>query len=305
MERATDMSDPTHPRTAARGLPWSLAGLLALAVVGASGGCSGTPDVPPLNPNPTNQVLPGKAVWHDLLTPDVDGAKRFYGELFGWTFQDVVRDGVDYALVLNGTRVIGGILRPEEPIGRAAEWVTFFSVADVDAAVANAAASGGDVTIEPVDLERRGRLAVIDDPEGAAFGVLRSPTGDPVDADPAVDEWIWQELWSNDLAAAGRFYGSVLGFQREEISRPLGTYSMFTRDGVQRAGGIRIPQTDIQPTWVPAVRVADVQAAVRKARELGGTIVLEPRSEIRDGTVAIVADPRGAPVTIMEWEGDR
>lgn len=304
MERAKDMSNRSLSR-AAHGLRWGLAGLLAAVLAGATGACSGTPDVPPLNPNPTNQVLPGKAVWHDLQTPDVDGAKRFYGGLFGWTFRDVVRDGVDYTLALNGTRIVAGILTPKEPIGRAAEWVTFFSVADVDAAAASAAAGGGTVTVEPVDLERRGRLAVIDDPEGAAFGVLRSPSGDPLDGAPAVNDWLWQELWSNDLAAAGRFYGTVLGYQREEVSQPAGPYSVFSRDGVRRAGGIRIPQPDIQPTWVPTVRVADVGAAVRKARELGGTVVLEPRADIRNGTAAIVADPHGAPVTIMQWEGDR
>ena len=79
---------------------------------------------------------------------------------------------------------------------------------------------------------------------------------------------------------------------------------LFTSGGEKRAGGIQIPQADIEPQWLPTIRVIDIKASVEQARQLGAEIVLAPRWDIQDGMVAIIADPYGAGVTLRQWEGD-
>ena len=279
---------------------------MALAAVAGSGGCTKSLEVPAINPTPTGQVIPGKVVWHDLVTTDVDVAKRFYGELFGWTFQTIASDGYDYVIAMIGPRPIAGIMRPEKRLTGAAEWVLYFSVADVDAAAARIEPAGGVLMLEPEDLPHRGRIAFAEDPEGAPFGIIRSDSGDrPDGVDPPHNDFLWNELWTNDFGLAAVFYRDAIGLDSEVLARKAGDYLLFASGGERRAGGILIPQTDIEPQWLPTIRVIDIKATVERARQLGGEIALEPRWDIEDGMVAIIADPSGAGMTIRQWEGDR
>lgn len=288
------------------GIRWALAGLVALATVAGAGACTKSLEVPAINPTPTGQVIPGKVVWHDLYTSDMNGSKTFYGELFGWSFQTIASDGYDYVIAMIGPRPVAGFLRPEKRLSGPAEWVQYFSVSDVDAAAARIESNGGTLTLEPEDLPRRGRIAFGEDPEGAPFGIIRSESGDRPDGiDPPHNDFLWNELWTNDFGLAALFYRDALGLDSEVLSRKAGDYLLFTSGGEKRAGGIQIPQADIEPQWLPTIRVIDIKASVAKARQLGGEIVLEPRWDISDGMVAIISDPYGAGVTLRQWEGDR
>ncbi len=288
------------------GIRWSLAGLVALAAVAGAGACTKSLEVPAINPTPTGQVIPGKVVWNDLFTTDVAAAQKFYGGMFGWTFRTIAVDGGDYVVAMIGPRPVAGIIRPEKRLTGSAEWVQYFSVADVDAAAARIGPAGGTLTLEPEDLPHRGRIALAEDPEGAPFGILRSDSGDrPDGVDPPHNDFLWHELWTNDFGQAALFYRDAIGLDSEELARQHGDYLLFDSGGEKRAGGILIPLPDIEPQWLPTIRVIDIKASVAKARQLGGEIVLEPRWDLQDGMVAIIADPNGAGVTLRQWQGDR
>ena len=278
------------------------AALLGLLVGGVA--CSGSIEVPALNPTPTGQYHTGEVVWHDLVTPDVEGAKKFYGGLFGWTFQTLESNGIEYAIAMIGPRPVAGFYRPEDKTYTAAEWLQFFSVDDVDAAAVRVATAGGHVIGEPGDVPQRGRVAVVEDREGAAFGLIRSASGDPAAGIAAPhNDFLWNELWTNDMSAAGSFYEAAIGLDFRIVPREDGDYLLFTHGGERRAGGLEIPQANIEPTWLPTIRVADIKATVARAKQLGGEIALEPRWDLVDGKVAIIVDPNGAPVTVRQWEG--
>jgi hypothetical protein len=184
------------------GLRWSVAGAALSAMLIAGAACSGSIEVPALNPTPTGQYHTGQVVWHDLVTPDVEAAKKFYGGLFGWTFQTIESNGIEYAIAMIGPRPVAGFYRPEDKTYSAAEWLQFFSVDDVDAAVARVATAGGTMIAKPADVPQRGRLALVEDREGAAFGLIRSASGDPAAgiASPHND-FLWNELWTNDMVS--------------------------------------------------------------------------------------------------------
>lgn len=295
-------------RPGSRGVRRGLLGLAAVLLGAGFSACSGSIEVPAINPTPTGNLNPGQVVWHEIVTPDVAASQKFYGGLFGWTFRSIESDGLDYSIAMFGPRPVAGFFRPEDWRGRtvAAEWVQFFSVADVDATLERITAAGGSVIGGPENVPQRGRMALAEDPEGASFGVLRSTSGDPDDTlDPPHNNFLWNELWTNDMGAAAGFYGAAIGLDAEVLPREAGDYLLFASDGKRRAGGFQIPQANIEPTWLPTVRVADIKATVAKARQLGGEVVLEPRWDVVDGKVAIIADPQGAAVTVRQWEGGR
>jgi predicted enzyme related to lactoylglutathione lyase len=256
--------------------------------------CATLPSLPPLPDS--GQALIGKVVWHDLVTPDLAAAQRFYGGVLGWTFE-AVND--DYVLARNGGRYVGGLANLDSPSG-IGYWVPLVSVADVDAAAALATSSGGKVHLKPFDLPGRGRVAVLGDPRGAAFGVVRSGGGDPPDARPGVGDWLWNEVWTDDAAAAVAFYQKLAGYRPARVQVGNVNYQYLEQAGKARVGVLQKPAPELPSAWIGYVRVADPAAAARRARELGGTVLLDARPDPRGGTIAIIRDPSGAGLILQQ-----
>jgi predicted enzyme related to lactoylglutathione lyase len=117
---------------------------------------------------------PGTFTWNELHTPDGAAADEFYAAVFGYTYEQI-GDGenFDYVVIRVGDEEVGGRLRTGSADARS-HWMTYFAVTDTDAAVAALVEAGGKVVREPVDSPY-GRLAVVEDPWGAAFTVIRRP----------------------------------------------------------------------------------------------------------------------------------
>jgi hypothetical protein len=121
---------------------------------------------------------PGAYSWNELNTRDPEAAKSFYGDVFGWAFDDMdMGESGNYTVFRLADAPeegsgIGGLLdmRGRVPDEVPAHWLTYFTVADRDEAVQKATASGGSKMVE-MDLPM-GRLAILLDPQGAAFGVF-------------------------------------------------------------------------------------------------------------------------------------
>ena len=130
-----------------------LIGLLPAATLRAA-----PPQLPPLTTVAGQPALPGKFVWADLVTDDVPAARKFYSQLFGWTFQDLG----GYVIAANDERPLAGIFRREKPAGSSARprWFGYISVPNVGRAVKQVADSGGKVIVPAQALPARGEQAV-------------------------------------------------------------------------------------------------------------------------------------------------
>jgi uncharacterized protein len=281
-------------------------GLLSALLLG--GGCSTeTPStkLPPLNTMSRSQRLPGKFVWADLVTDDVAAAMKFYSQMFGWTFRSVG----DYFIASNDDRPLCGMFQRPRPQDQSAQprWFAYISVLNVGRAKTTVTQLGGKVLIEPQELPERGEQAVFADSEGAVFGVVKSSSGDPQDflADPG--DWIWIQLLSRDGHKAAEFYRAVGGYEIVENTETnrVSDY-VLASEGYARATVRTIPaaNTETLPTWLPFVRVKNVAESVALAKQLGGKVLINPNPKSLDGKVAVVADPTGAAVGIMEWSED-
>jgi len=114
---------------------------------------------------------PGSYSWAELMTPDVDAALAFYGKIFGWKGSNVDMPGMEYTEIKLNDRSIGGAMKPPMD-GMPAAWGVYFAVDDADKAAETTAARGGSVIQQPTDIPP-GRFAVLVDPAGAFFSVIK------------------------------------------------------------------------------------------------------------------------------------
>jgi len=250
----------------------------------------------PITENPSGKTYPGKFIWHDLLTPDPLSAGKFYEELFGWQIDYQEK----YAVVRNGGKLIAGILQVEPADSRARDgvWLPSVSVADVDAAASRVTANGGKILKGPLDMEQRGRAVLISDPQRADLVLLSAKGGDPADAEAAIGDWLWDEIWTNDPDNIEEFYKSVLGY--DEMAWGDG-YDVFLYKGEWRAGIRTVQDTKEHMLWVPVVRVADPVATAQRVSELGGVVWVAPDEAPSNGDTALIGDTTGALLLIQRW----
>jgi predicted enzyme related to lactoylglutathione lyase len=260
---------------------------------------------PPIVDPPTGQYTPGRFVWGDLVTHDVGRAAEFYGKVFGWTFETYGgKDDRDtYTLALADGLPIGGLVfDPRAVDGKtpSARWVGLISVPDVRAAADAAARSGGKIVFAPTMLGERGETAVLRDPDGALFGVVRSRNGDPADYAGDLNEWLWLDLWTGDVERAARFYSTVVGYETLAVEQDGPRNGVHLVSGGRVRAGIMRKQNERDTVvWLPYLRVADAKATAANAKAAGGKVLFEP-TRLPRAIVAIVADPTGAPVGVAQ-----
>ena len=265
---------------------------------------------PPLLDPPTTTHIPGKFVFSELVTPDLAGAERFYGGLFGWKFRDIPVQRLHYAEALsNGQNVAGLIERPLPPNSEhRPDWLAFISAPATDAAVAAATANGGRVLFPARDIAGFGREAVLADPQGGVFAVLQSASGDPGDVESRPGEFIWSALLTPDPEAAAGFYGRLFGYTPYPAPDASSEHRLIEADGTYSRASINplppgLPAT-AHARWLRFVRVDDAAAAAAQATSLGGRVLVPPHLDREGATVAVLADPSGAAFGVLEWPAD-
>ena len=254
-------------------------------------------------PAPTANIHTGKFIWHDLATDDIAAARHFYGTLLGWQFEDMQRLGRPYVVARFGGRRVGGLVEiAPDPDQEVSQWVGYVSVPNVDETVAAVEKAGGRTLVPPVDVQDVARAAVVVDPQGAAVGLARRIRGDPEEEPaPLESTFFWMEYLARDPDAAVAFFSDLLGYESAITDKVgIAEYHVLKR-GRSRGGVLRAPDEKIRPRWLPYILVADPAALASRVESLGGRVILAPRAELRNGTLAIIADPSGGIVALQKW----
>jgi predicted enzyme related to lactoylglutathione lyase len=246
--------------------------------------------------------LPGKFVWFEHVSCEVAKAKTFYTAWCGWTVQPMPAGEQAYDLILNGAYSIGGFRAAQTR--QNSHWIAYLSVPDVDQAFAAANAAGGKGLMPPTAFGEIGRGAAVADPTGVALFLWRGADGDPPDLEKTpVGSWFWNELASSDVNMALAFYQEVFGFDHDAMDMgPMGTYYVLKDPtGKARAGLMQQPAgMSAASSWLPYLHVADCDAAVAKATQLGAAL-LRPPTDIPDvGRFAVMQDPVGAVIAVIK-----
>jgi uncharacterized protein len=243
----------------------------------------------------------GVFCWIDLGTTDLAGAKAFYGELFGWEFEDrPAGDGEVYTLCRLQGRDVAGIHRhdPEEGIG----WASSVAIDELEAVTSRARELGATVLAEPFDVPGAGRTAVLRDPSGAVVSLWQPRGHAGAGLVNEVGTWTWNELVTPDLPAAKAFYAELFGWGVQDIPGPFPRTSFSLGDLLVGGGHAPAPQEEPAPRWTISFRVADADQSAARAQELGGSVLLPPM-DIPAGRFAVVADPAGASFSVTAVPG--
>jgi predicted enzyme related to lactoylglutathione lyase len=256
----------------------------------------------------TPGFAPGTFCWVELGTSDGEAAKKFYTELFGWSFKDnpmgpdmvytmLQQDGKDVAALYK--------LMPDMVAqGVPPHWLSYVAVENADDSAAKATEAGGSLMKEPFDVLTYGRMAVVQDPTGAVFALWQPGTHPGVGIYNVPGSLCWNELLTSDTAKAGDFYANLFGWGKDVQNFGPMEYTMFT-NGDRPAGGMFQPPPEmgnIPPNWLVYFAVENCDASADKATGLGATIMAPPSDVPGIGRFALVMDPQGAAFAIIKLE---
>jgi predicted enzyme related to lactoylglutathione lyase len=242
----------------------------------------------------------GTFCWVDLATTNLAAAKRFYGRLHGWEFQDM---GPTYALCRTDGHAVTGIYAQPDLGETGPQWNNYIAVADADATVRKAAELGATTVEQPFDVNGDGRTAVIRDPSGALVALWQpgSHPGAGLVNEPG--SLTWNDLVTREMDAAKAFYTVLFEWTAEDAEG--GEYTTWTRGplligGMQR---IRPERPELKPHWLPYFVVRNADEATAAVTEGGGEIVVPPR-DVPAGRFAVIRDPAGVASAIFEMGPD-
>jgi len=245
----------------------------------------------------------GRFVWHQLMTRDVAGAKKFYSKLVGWKTIPWPLDPA-YTVCHADAGPVAGIMElpAELPADVLPHWIQYIGTRDVDGTADAAVRAGGSVLKAPSDMQGAGRYAMLKDPQGATFAII-NPENARAESDgvPPLGTFSWHELATTDNEAAFAFYSGLFGW--DAITRmdmgPNGVYLIFGQNGKQR-GGMYIKPNDMPapPNWMPYAHVPNADKGFAVARSSGAKEMMGPMDVPGGSRIAAVFDPAGAMFAI-------
>lgn len=255
---------------------------------------------------------PGAPAWMDLTSHDLEAARRFYGELFGWTFVDEGESFGHYHRVLAGDAEIAGIVpardhdgSPASPEDLPARWAVYLAAEDVDATAAAVVEAGGELIVPPTTIPGMGRMAYAADPLEVEFGMWEGVELGGFGALGTVGAPAWFECMSGDTLVAEQFYRDAFGWEMAVMpgSGDAGFWYATDRAGADAAAGLcdassYLPRGE-GGYWRMYIAVEDVDATLERVRELGGS-VLDGPMDSPFGHLATVADTEGASFQVIQ-----
>jgi predicted enzyme related to lactoylglutathione lyase len=271
--------------------------------------------------------LPGVPCWVDTSQPDPEAAVAFYSGLFRWDFENAMPPGAPGKYFI--ARLRGGDVAAvgSQPEGAppTAVWNTYVWVESADEAAAKVLEAGGRVLTDPFDVMDAGRMAVLTDPEGAAFCVWQAKQhkGARIVNEPG--SLNFNGLDVRDADGAKSFYRSVFGWETLSLGGGaemwrLPGYGEFLEQGdpglgkrmaesgapegfedvVATLNPIAADQPDVPAHWSVTFAVDDADATADRAAELGGQVVVAPFDApwVR---MTVITDPQGATFTASKF----
>lgn len=251
----------------------------------------------------TNDKTPGRFVWRELMTSDVEAAKGFYGELLGWSFQSMdMGPGGTYWLISVGGAQRGGLMKLPANVPAPPHWMSYVSVEDVDATIAKAKAAGGQAPMGSMTMDGVGTMAVIMDPQGAATMAYCGVDADPTPERPKPGEFCWESLSTTDLEAAKRFYTEVYGWKASSFA---GMTTFGVADGMEgQIADAQSPPPGAPSFWNTHVVVENLASSVARVDKLGGKVLMADIDVPGIGHIGMVQDPQGAVIALFQPNPD-
>jgi predicted enzyme related to lactoylglutathione lyase len=243
----------------------------------------------------------GSFIWYELLTVDPNAAATFYSDVIGWSAKNAGMPEVDYRIFsADGKDIAGHMKLPVEAadMGARPGWLGYIGVDDVDSAVSSILAAGGKVQMPAMDMEGVGRMAMVADPQGVPFYVMRGASGEASTSFEPMSpgHCSWNELSTPDQAGALAFYTGQFGWEKGDAMPmgDMGDYQFINHGGGMIGAVMTNPPGRSRPAWRFAFAVTDIDAATAKIKSGGGTVESGPTEVPGGDWVVMAVDPQGA-----------
>ncbi|MBI3466653.1 MAG: VOC family protein [Planctomycetes bacterium] len=245
----------------------------------------------------------GEFCWINMLTPQPEQARAFFGKLLGWTYVEI--PGLGHRVQVGG-RDIGGLFDldgPNTPKGTPAYIGVMVKVESADAACAKVTSLGGKAK-PAFDIMDQGRMAVCFDPNGAEFDVWEPKKGHGTDADSTQHGApSWFETMTTDVDRAAEFYSGLFGWTPEKMPMPGPQYTTFKHGTAYVAGMMQItPQMGkVPPHWGTYFTVQDADETAREAVKLGAKLCVPAQDVPGIGRFCGITSPQGVNFHVIQY----
>ncbi|MEU3528651.1 VOC family protein [Streptomyces sp. NPDC038707] len=244
----------------------------------------------------------GTPCWADAMFSDVEGAKRFYGAVLGWTFGESSSEYGNYTQAYADGKAVAAVVPPMPGQEGQSQWCLYLASPDVAATARKIRDSGGEVLLEPMRVGDFGTMCLAREPSGAVFGVWQAGTHEGFEATATPGAYCWAEVFTREPEQADAFLASVFPYRMKDLEDDAVDFRMFGIGEDTVLGRMRM--TDDFPPEVPSYinvyfTVGDCDAAVDRAVELGGILRFGPMSS-PFGRFAALGDPQGANFSVID-----
>ena len=235
------------------------------------------------------------------MTSDAEGARRFYGSLFGWTFETGGAESGFYSMCRVGGNDAAGLgpIPPNNPMPPA--WTVYFSVRDANETCDRVKKAGGTILMDVMDVMDIGRMAICRDSTDAVFGIWQPLKRIGATVVGEHGAMAWSEVNSRDADRTQEFYRDVFDLDPRPLDDPSMKYFMLNQGEEAVAGVMQMTAQwgDIPPHWMPYFAVFNVDAAAEIVTSNGGQVVHGP-FDTPYGRMAVIVDPQGAALSIIQ-----
>jgi predicted enzyme related to lactoylglutathione lyase len=243
----------------------------------------------------------GRFVWFEYVSKDVKKAQAFFGEVFHWKTKDVPMPQGTYQMIMLGDKQIGGYLPTPQGAPEHAHWLSHLQVTNAQETANKVKQLGGRILKETMKMGDFGNMAVVADPMGAPLALWQplKIEGEPSEYTGKDNDWIWNELYSDNPEKSIEFYKAIGGFEVKSMDMgPQGTYHVLESGGKGRAGIMKMQ--GVPPNWMPYVKVASCDATIAQAKRLGANIKMAGEDVPNVGRLGVFMDPLGAPLGVLQ-----
>ena len=247
---------------------------------------------------------PGTFSWVDLGTTDVESARPFYRELFGWELTDEpISGGGTYTMARVDGSVVSALYQRPVDVGPPA-WLSYVTVESAEETALRAGELGGSIIQPSFDVMDAGRMAVLADPSRAVFAIWQPKSGHGAELVNDPGSLCLNQLNTGDPKAAQAFYSGLFGWSIEYNGSEGNDYWGLYNDGRLNGGMMPLPpNAEVPPHWLVYFTTLDLEDSVSRIGRLGGGVVVSPMA-IESGRIAVVHDPQGAVFALFEGEVD-
>ncbi|MEU6095235.1 VOC family protein [Streptomyces sp. NPDC047079] len=244
----------------------------------------------------------GTPCWADAMFSDIEGAKRFYGEVLGWTFGESAPEYGHYTQAYADGKAVAAVVPPMPGQEGQSAWCLYFATGDAAATARKVRDQQGEVLMEPMQVGDFGTMALARDPSGAVFGLWQAGTHEGFEATGVPGAYCWAEVFTREPEKSDAFFPAVFPYEARQLQDEAIDFRIFELNGVPVLG--RMKMTDDFPPEVPPYvnvyfTVEDCDAAVQRASGHGGILRFGPMDS-PFGRFAALSDPQGANFSVID-----